>query len=112
MDDATLPFETAAEFILNEDLQQLVVASKLPRPSKFVEQSMSFCKAFCKDLLNHVLVKSDLIRGLSSFDPAVIYNGIEEHLNSAIEKLTSHFASFGWITSSDKVKAVTNTDLS
>ena len=106
LDDATLPFKTAAEFILNEDFHQLVVASKLPRPSKFVEQSMSFCKAFCKDLLNHELVKSDLVRGSSSFEPVVIYDGMEEHYLSAVEKLTSHFTSIRWIISSDKVKAV------
>ena len=37
LNDTTLPFKTAAEFILNEDSHQLVIASKLPRPTKFVE---------------------------------------------------------------------------
>ena len=67
---------------------------------------MSFCKTFCKDLLNHELVKSDLVRGLSLFDPAVIYDGMEEHYISAVKKLTSHFTLFGWNSSSDKLKAV------
>ena len=93
MDDATLPFKTASEFILNEVFHLLVIASKLPRPNKNLEQSISFCKAFCKDLLNHEVVKSDLVRGLSSFDTAVIYDGMEEHYTSAIDKLTRHFTS-------------------
>ena len=41
-----LPFETADEFILNEDYHRLVTTSKLPRPRKFIEQTMSFCKSF------------------------------------------------------------------
>ena len=104
LDEAELPFKTASEFILNEDFHKLVMASKLPRPSKFVDQSISFVKAFCRQLLSHSIVKSDLIRGLSAFDPSVVFEGSEEHYTSAIGKLSTHFANTGWITASDKVK--------
>ena len=30
--------------------QILVLSRKLPRPSKFIEQSIAFCKAFCRGL--------------------------------------------------------------
>ena len=73
MDQPDLPFKTCDEFVLNEDFHRLVMASRLPRPSKFVEQSISFCKAFFKLLLRHEIAKSDLIRGLSAFDPAVVF---------------------------------------
>ena len=48
LDQADLPFKTSSEFKLNEDYYNLVLASKLPRPGKFVDQSIAFCKAFCK----------------------------------------------------------------
>ena len=67
LDSAALPYKSPDEFILNEDFHRLVIASKLPRPGKFVEQSISFCKAFCRQLLNHDFVQSDLLRGLSAF---------------------------------------------
>ena len=67
---------------------------------------MSFCKAFCGVLLNHEVIKSDLLRGLSSFDYAVLLDGPEENYVSAVESLTSYFVSCGWMTASNKVKAV------
>ena len=103
---ANLPFKTPAEFVLGADYQALIITSRLPRPSKFVEQTMSFCKAFCGVLLNHEVIKSDLLRGLSSFDHAVLLDGPEENYVSAVESLTSYFVSCGWMTASNKVKAV------
>ena len=98
-----LPFKSADEYVLNEDFHRLVVASKLPRPSKFVDQSIAFGKALCKQLLEHEIVNSSLIKGLSAFDPAVILDGPESHYITAIEKLSSHFVSMKLITC-DKAK--------
>ena len=70
-----LPFKIADDFVLNSDFHQLVMSGKLPRPSKFVDQSYAFYKAFCRILLQHKIVKSDLIRGLSCFDSAMILDG-------------------------------------
>ena len=73
LDWTDLSFKTASEFALNVDYHNLLIASKLPpRPSKFIDQSIAFCKSFCKILLKHELVNSNLIRGLSSFDFAVV----------------------------------------
>ena len=66
-----LPFKS----VLNSDFHQLVVSSKLPRPSKFIDQSIAFYKAFCRILLQHKIVKSDLIRRLSCFDSAMKLDG-------------------------------------
>ena len=99
-----LPFKSADEYVLNVDFHRLVVASKLPRPSKLVDQSIAFGKAFCKQLLEHEIVNSGLVKGLSAFDPAVILDGPESHYITAIEKLSSHFVSMKLITSSDKAK--------
>ena len=101
-----LPFKTPDEYILNEDFHKLVLASKLPRPGKFVDQSICFSKTYCKQLLGHELLKSKLIRGLSAFDPAVILDGPEANYIVAIEKLSGHFVSTGLVTSSDKAKIV------
>ena len=101
-----LPFKSPAEFVLQPDYHALVVSSHLPRPSVFVVQSLAFCKSFCAALLNHEIVKSKLIRGLSSFDYAVMLDGPEKNYLSAIEDLTSHFFSSGWLSSSDKVTVV------
>ena len=106
LDSAELAFKTADQFVLNEDYHRLVVSSRLPRPGKFIEQSMSFCKAFCKQLMAHSIVKSDLLRGLSAFDSPVVLESPEDVYLSAIEKLSSHFVAVGLITSSDKVKSV------
>ena len=46
LDSSTLPYKSPDDFVLNEYFHRLVLASKLPRPSKFVEQSIGFCKAF------------------------------------------------------------------
>ena len=99
-----LPFKSADEYVLNEDFHRLVVASKLPRPSKFVDQSIAFGKALCKQFLEHEIVNCGLIKGLSAFDTAVILDGPESHYFTAIEKLSSHSVSMKLITSSDKAK--------
>ena len=96
LDRTDLPFKTAPEFVLNVDYHNLVIASKLPRPGKFIDQSIAFCKSFCKILLEHELVNSNLIRGLSSFDFAVMVEGPERHYVSAVEKLTTYFVNSGW----------------
>ena len=104
LDQPGFPFKISSDFILNEDFHNLVLASKLPRPGKFVDQSIAFCKVFCKLLLEHEIVKSDLIKGLSSFDPSVMIEGAEEHYSVAIEKLSGYFSNAGWISASDKVR--------
>ena len=101
-----LPYKTPDEYVLNDDFHRLVLASKLPRPSKFVEQSINFNKTLCKQLLGNDIVKSKLIRGLSAFDPAVILDGPENNYVDAIEKLSSHFVSAGLISSSSKATVV------
>ena len=101
-----LPFKTPDEFILNSDFQRLVLSSKLPRPGKFVEQSIAFYKTFCGILLSHKNVTSGLIRGLSCFDSAVILEATEENYSSCIELLTTHFVEKGWISSSEKTTSV------
>ena len=106
LDSTELPFKTADDFVLNEDFHQLVLSSKLPRPSRFIDQSIGFCKSYCKQLMAHDLVKSKLTRGLSSFDSPVMLESPEEVYVSAIEKLSGHFVSTGLLTPSDKVKVV------
>ena len=73
-----LPFKSCDEFVLNFDFDELVTSSKLPRPSKFIEQSISFYKAFCRILLRHKIATSDLIRFLSSFDSSMMLDGEEK----------------------------------
>ena len=104
MNRTNLPFVTADEIILNEAYHRLVTISKLPRPSKFVDQTISFCESFCGNLLSHEIVKSSLVRGLSCFDSAGTLHGTEEQYTVAVESLTGHFVSVGWITSSEKLK--------
>ena len=104
LDRADLPYKSPSEFILNEDFHKLVLASKLPRPGKFVDQSIAFCKTFCKLLLGHEIIKSDLIRGLSAFDSSVMIESSEEHYAVAIEKMPAYFSNAGWVSASDKVK--------
>ena len=101
-----LPYKTADEFVLNSDFHRLVTTSKLPRPSKFVEQTISFCKSFCSILLSHEIIKSDLIRGLACFDSAVILHGSEGQYLTAVECLTTHFVSLGWVSPSEKTRAI------
>ena len=106
-DSTSVPFKTAYEFVLNEDLNRLVLDSKLPRPSKFIEQFVSFCKAFCNQLTIHDSVKSNLLRGLSALDSSAILVSPENVYTEPIEKLFTHFVIVGLFSSSDKVKMVT-----
>ena len=101
-----LTFKSCDEFILNSDFHELVTSSKLPRPSKFIEQSIAFYKAFCRILLQHKIATSDLIRGLSSFDSAMMLDVEEKNYLPSIEMLTTYFTTQSWITVSDKTKAV------
>ena len=101
-----LPLKTPAEFALNPDFHSLIASSRLPRPSRFIEQSMAFCKSFCSTLMSHDILKSTLLRGLSCFDHAVILDGLEQNYTVAIEDLTSYFVSTGVISAGDKTKAV------
>ena len=101
-----LPFKTTDEYVLKEDFHKLVSASKLARPCKFVEQSICFNKTSCKQLLEQENVRSKLVRGISAFDSAVIFDGPEAKYAVAIEKLSSHFVSTGLYTSGDKVKII------
>ena len=106
LDTASLPFKNPDEFVLNEDYHRLVLSSKLPRPSKFIEQSISFYKSFCKQLMTHKITKSDLLRGLSAFDSPVVLESPEEVYVAAIEKLSTQFKNAGLLSSADKVKAI------
>ena len=106
MSRTDLPFKPAGEFILNEDYHRLFTTSKLPRPSKVIEQTISFCKSFCGLLLSREIVKSNLIHGLACFDSAVILHGTEDQYITAVESLTSHFKGIGWMSSKEKTKAV------
>ena len=101
-----LPFKTPADFVLNPDYHHLISTSRLPCPSKFVEQSMAFCKSFCGVLLSHSILKSPLIRVLSCFYNAVMLDGPERHYIAAIEDLMSHFVSSSLITPGDETKCV------
>ena len=92
MDQPELPFKTCDEFVW--------------RPSKFVEQSISFCKAFCKQLLRHEIAKSYSITSLSAFDPAVVFETPEKQFSTAIKKLSTHFVTSGWSSASDKGKII------
>ena len=105
LNQSPLTFKASNEYVLNEDFHRLVVASKLPRPNKFVDPSITFSKTLCKQLLDHEIVKAGLVRGLSAFDPAVIFDGPKKHYITAIEKLSSHFAYIKLITS-DKTKVI------
>ena len=71
LSQTTLPFKAADDYVLNEDYHRVVVASKLPRLSKIVDQSIPVGKALCKELLDHGIVKSSLIRGLCASDPGI-----------------------------------------
>ena len=95
LDRTDLPFQTASEFVLNVHYHNLVIAGKLPRSSKFIDQSIAFCESFCKILLQHELVNSDLIRGLSSFDFAVMIDGPGGVLYQLIGKTQHIFCLFG-----------------
>ena len=67
---------------------------------------MCFCKTYCKQLLGHDIVKSDLLRGLSAFDSSVVLESPEKVYVAAIEKLSSHFVTTWLFSSSDKVKQI------
>ena len=45
--NSELPLKNPAEFAPNPDFHSLVTSSRLPRPSRFIEQSLAFCKSFC-----------------------------------------------------------------
>ena len=46
------------------------------------------------------------MRGLSSFDLATNLDSNEERYITSVEHLTTNFASKGWLSSTDKAKAV------
>ena len=104
LSNSELPLKTPAEFALNPDFHSLVTSSRLPWPSRFIEQSMAFCKSFCSILLSHDILKSTLLRGLSCSDSAVILDGMEQNYTIAFEDLTSYFVSTGVISAGDKTK--------
>ena len=106
LDLASLPFKSPNEFVLNENYHRLVLFSKLPRPSKIIEKSISFCKSFCTQLMTRDIIKSDLLKGLSVSEFLVVLESPEEVYITAIEKLFSYFLATGLFSSNDKVRAV------
>ena len=103
---ADLPFKSADDFVLNSDFHHLVVSGTITRTSKIIDQSIAFFKAFYSILLQHKIIKSDFIRGLSCFDSAKILHGGEDRYVPAVEQLTSYFASHGSITACDKTETI------
>ena len=102
-----LAFKTPDQFVLNSDYHRLVLSSKLIRPSKLVDQSIAFGKAFCRCLFFVVpLRKVTPCEGLSCFDSATILDSDEERYITSVEHLITDFASKGWLSSADKVKAL------
>mgnify|MGYP000868994366 CR=1 FL=1 len=106
LDQSDLPFKSPEEFSQNQEYQVLVATSKLPRPGRFVEQSIAFYKAFCKNLLELEILHDKLLKGLSAFDVSVVHDSAENIYTEAIEDLTTHFVSTGWLNSPKKSLAV------
>ena len=75
--DDNLPYKSVDEFLQDRDFSDFFERSKISTPRRFVSQAISFYRCFIKSLLTSELASSSLARGLSSFDEAVIRDGIE-----------------------------------
>ena len=95
--DDNLPYKSVDEFLQNRDFSDLVDRSKISTPRRFVSQAISFYRCFIKSLLTSELASSSLARGLSSFDEAVIRDGIEAHYSDSIQLLCGYFIRQKWI---------------
>ena len=102
MDDETLPYETVDEFLLDQDLSNLINDSKAPTPRRFIAQVISFYGSFLKILLTSELTTSSFSRGLSSFDEAVVLGGSEVHYLNSIQLLCGYFVQQKWIAPNTK----------
>ena len=102
LNDDKLVFKTRAEFLQNSDFSGLVSQSKLPTPSRFVDQCIAFYRSFCEQLLGHDIKSSDLIRGMSCFDSSVLLDSPESHYRDCIERLVNFFSASGWISVTTK----------
>ena len=102
MDDLTLPFESVDDVLLDHDLSDLLKASKISTPRRFVSQIVSFYKYFIKLLLTNDIATSAFVRGLSAFDEPVARVGREADYTEAIQLLSGYFVQQKWIASSVK----------
>ena len=93
------PFKSAADFLRNRDFANLVAESDIPTPTHFVEQALCFCRNICALLLSHKVCKSNLVRGFSIFDEAIVRHGEEEDYSRECEMHCDFFVESKWISS-------------
>ena len=102
LSSSDLPLKTAAEILQDKDFAGLVTGSNLPTPTHFAEQVLCFHKSFCELLLKHELCQSQLVRGFSIFDEAVVRYGEEVDYTHGSEILCDYFIRQKWVSSATK----------
>ena len=103
LSSTSLPLKTAADFLRNRDFANLVAESDIPTPTLFVEQVSCFCRNICALLLSQKVCKSELVRGFSVFDEAIVRHGEEEDYSRECEMLCDFFVESKWISSKAKL---------
>ena len=106
VDLSKVPLKTTNDFLDKTDFQKAVAASRVSTPKKFVAQTMTFYLHFCSSLLRGAFCHSQLVRGLSSFDPGVLMHSPETIYTESIQLLVNAFKSSGWITAPETTLVV------
>ena len=90
------------DFLPGSVLREVLQRCKVATPTKFLELVMAFLRSFIQLLLGHSITKSRLLRGLSSFDPAILSQSTEEVYIESITALTNSLMASGWIAPGDR----------
>ena len=99
MDMDSAPKIPIEQFLPNSPFSRVLERCSISTPSRFLEMTQSFLVSVCNFLIGHPVKKSELLRGLSSFDPAVLLHSNQTVYESSINYLVNRFLAAGWVTS-------------
>ena len=101
-EDPSVTFIVGDDFLLGSPLRRVLQRCQISTPSKFLEITRKFFVSLCSSLLGNKVIKSDLLRGLSSFDcDVLLYSPSEVYLKS-FDSLVDTFIPLGHVLFTDR----------
>ena len=101
-EDPEVVFVSKEDFMKGSPLQRVLQRCQISTPSRFLEITQKFFVSLCNSLLGNKVLKSDFLRGLSSFDFNVLLSSPSEVYLKSFDRLVDHFIYLGHISCSDR----------
>ena len=102
LDDASIQNVPHEEFLKNTPVTRVLQKCQISTPSKFLVITQKLLISFISSLLGNRVIKSDILRGLSSFDFDVLLSSPSSVYTNSISCLVDYFIATKHFPASDR----------